>query len=175
SREAATHSIPARPLRGIVCVSSAGLAGLFRKSQIASFSPFRCTDFRVLGHTTAPAIGQSRAGRTKKSSAPASGRGRRESHGSLSSPRRQRADVLPVAEAVHVAALAASSLFRHDRGRSLRCQQPALVSASAAGLRPRTPHTRSFHSRGQVFGTMVVSSFAGPGAVVRYLSPESTI
>ena len=29
--------------------------------------------------------------------------------------------------------------------------------------------------RGQVFGTMVVSSFAAPGAVVRYFSAESTI
>src|SRR5262245_62643749 len=41
-----------RPLRGIVCVSSAGLAGPSRKSQIARFSPFRCTDSWVLGHGT---------------------------------------------------------------------------------------------------------------------------
>src|SRR5262245_13361857 len=39
-----------RPLRGIVCVSSAGRAGLLRKSQIASCSPVRCTDLWGLGH-----------------------------------------------------------------------------------------------------------------------------
>src|SRR5262245_30544036 len=38
-----------RPLRGIVCVSLAGLAGLLRKSQLLRFSPFRCTGFWVLG------------------------------------------------------------------------------------------------------------------------------
>jgi hypothetical protein len=40
-----------RPLRGFVCVSWAGLADPLRTSQIASFSPFRCTDFQGLGQT----------------------------------------------------------------------------------------------------------------------------
>jgi hypothetical protein len=36
----------------MVCVSSAGRAGPLRKSQIASFSPFRCTDSWGLGQVT---------------------------------------------------------------------------------------------------------------------------
>jgi outer membrane receptor protein involved in Fe transport len=41
-----------RPVRGMVCISSAGRAGAVRKSQIGSFSPFRCTGFRGLGQST---------------------------------------------------------------------------------------------------------------------------
>src|SRR4051812_42981058 len=36
-----------QPLRGIVCVSLAGSAGLCRKPQIVRFPPFACTGFRV--------------------------------------------------------------------------------------------------------------------------------